>query len=526
MSDSDDPLNIGGVVVAQVKSIPTTQRVIRASESSESASLMSLSREEPRRRRFKTMTLKGISKFYRSEFESEMPIGEERKMTQSLASLPDLVSLSKPVSTEVVDFERFVVPEAGQYKFGVFPDALKKTRKSLFATYVSEAGKITETLKARLNQCLEQRSQQMKNCEAVIEKMQSLYRMGAESQRKNAAIHVIAYRKQGKIEKLMSHKLRDDIERSVMFTEFLKDIESSGRYQLLPAVNVSGFRASLGLEDKKIKRLNREVEMLRARAKELVELKPGTGDWYFNLLHPKSKTGKIIQRFEEKVDQLTYEDVYVIVEHLCENDDDFSMLEDLLFDLAWQKRQFPFGFAKNCKLPTKGDFFPAVVGDTLVDEEYAFIPFNVLNGMQWPFKSAVDMIFDMLILTNPFSIARVYWDVIQEAAQCMQKVLVSRGMAPEDVEIDFDSLFPILMICVFAFGSDEWMRVALYTISFNEHVDDDPQLQFAMTYLEGLITHIMALDKAKLRQKSIEMRGKWADEQSDPLGVNCAASKS
>ena len=517
MSDSDDdPLNVGNVVSAPVKSIPVTeQRVIRASESTSSTSLLALSQEEPRRRRFKTMSLKGISKFFQQEFDLEMPASSDRKMTQSLASLPDLVSLSKPVTDEIVDFKRFVVPE----QLNTFSEALKGTRRALFATYVNETRKIVADLKARLNNCLEQRSQQMKNCEAVIRKLQSLHRMGAESQRKNAAIIIIAHRKQGRIEKLMGHKLQNDIERTVMFFEFLRDIESNGKYPLLPAIDVAAFRKSLETVDEKIERLSREVKLLMSKAKELVELKPGTGDWYFNLMHPKSKTGQIIQRFEEKVGELTYEDVYHIIGHLSENEDDFSRLEDLLFDLGWQKQPFPFGFARMCKLPTKGDFFPAVVGDTLVDEEFAFIPFNVLNGMDWPFKSAVDMIFDMLILTNPFRIARVYWDVIQEAAQCMQKVLVNRGKDPDEIEIDFDSLFPILMICVFAFGSDEWMRVALYTISFNEQVDDDPQLQFAMTYLEGLITHIMALDKAKLRQKSIEMRGKWADEQSDPLGV-------
>ena len=142
----------------------------------------------------------------------------------------------------------------------------------------------------------------------------------------------------------------------------------------------------------------------------------------------------------------------------------------------------------------------------MVDRQYAFIPFSTLNGMDWPFKPAVDKIFEMMILTNPFDIARVFYDVIHQAAECMESVLVAGGMDPDDVEIDFDSLFPILMICVFVFGVDEWMKVALYTLSFNEQAANDPQLQFAMTYLEGLMTHIMALDTNKLREKAVQMR--------------------
>ena len=100
----------------------------------------------------------------------------------------------------------------------------------------------------------------------------------------------------------------------------------------------------------------------------------------------------------------------------------------------------------------------------------------------------------------------------------MKNILVAGGKKPEDIEIDFDSLFPVLMICVFVFGLDEWMTVALYTISFNEQTDD-PELQFAMTYLEGLVTHIMALDQTKLKNKAAEIREKWAAEATDPLGL-------
>ena len=140
--------------------------------------------------------------------------------------------------------------------------------------------------------------------------------------------------------------------------------------------------------------------------------------------------------------------------------------------------------------------------------------------MVWPFKTAVDILFDMTILTNPFSIARIFWNMIQETAQCMKKILVvNKGVPAEDVEIDFDSLFPLLIICVLTYGSDEWMQIALYTMSFSEYVDDDPQLQFAMTYLEGLVTQIMAIDVPILRKKAQDMKKKWLDELSDPLGL-------
>ena len=140
--------------------------------------------------------------------------------------------------------------------------------------------------------------------------------------------------------------------------------------------------------------------------------------------------------------------------------------------------------------------------------------------MDWPFKTVVDMLFEMLILTNPFDIAHVFWDVIQEAAKCMSKLLVIyKGVNPEDVEIDFDSLFPVLQICIIAFGCEEWMSIALYTMSFNENVSDDPQLQFAMTYLEGLVTQLMGLDEQAIKQRAEAITTKWINDSEDPLGI-------
>jgi hypothetical protein len=40
-----------------------------------------------------------------------------------------------------------------------------------------------------------------------------------------------------------------------------------------------------------------------------------------------------------------------------------------------------------------------------------------------------------------------------------------------------------------------------------------------MTYLEGLITHIFALNLDALKQKATDMRRTWADEMADPLGL-------
>ena len=515
MSDTEDPLNIGRCVTTETKTIPVQDPVVLLKKS-ESGPVHLLDDSD---RRVRRPSILKMSKQVHEEFNSEMPNLQSRiPNSTSFTLMPDLAQAQRPITQEECsEFEKFLRLDT-IYNTGITSAPFRQQRRTQFQRSIDDVRALLRKLKVSLDCCLDRRSELMKLSVAVLAQLQGLRRMGAEVQRKNAALITIYYRKQMKIEKWRSEAVKRNIERTVNFIEFLKGMDKDG--DLLPVVDVRRFELSFEDICEKANKLSRQVAILATKRRELVEQKPGTGDWYFNILHPKSKTGKIIKRFEERIELLTYEDVCTIIQHLSSANSDFARLEQLLFDLAWQKRPYPFGLVRETPLPTKGDFFPAVVGKTVVNQEYAFTPFSVLNGMDWPFKTAVDKIFEMMILTNPFSIARVFWDVIQEAAQCMQKVLVDGGMNPDDVEIDFDSLFPILMICVFAFGIDEWMTVALYTISFNEQVNDDPQLQFAMTYLEGLITHIMALDKKKLKEKSIQMRSKWADEQQDPLGVH------
>jgi hypothetical protein len=158
------------------------------------------------------------------------------------------------------------------------------------------------------------------------------------------------------------------------------------------------------------------------------------------------------------------------------------------------------------KLPVHGDLFPAVLGPTVLDREFGFVTFSELNGMKWPLAKSIDLLFEMLILTNPFDMGRVFWDVIQEVASAIRSLMSDDGIRQEDIEIDFDSLFPVVMICIFVLGIDEWLQVASYTIAFNEHTADDPQLQFAMTYLEGIITQIVGLDVDNLQRLASELK--------------------
>lgn len=503
------------------------------------------------------------------------PIPKSKSQYSNVFSNDNLL-LSQQTSS--VDFTDFFIKEI----VNTTPDvnsSFFENRVNMFDRAISVLENMFVSLKERHDKSVLRRSQLEQNWTLINRKLLSIKRCGLEKNRPIAALHKIYLHKLQKVQEIKKDSIRSQMDLTVDFVEFLKSMKEQfiQEKKIMPTIHLESFRKKLeSMDDEpKERRKNKKhkISIIKSHLQDFVPLKVGEGDWYDRILHPETKTGQIIQRFEENIEQLCYDDVALIIQHIQkqliknskkkrsavsnssssmnlemnstegefdnnqEENNEFddvgshtetARIEQLLFDLAWQKKPFPFGIGNNRKmghrikpkLPVTPDMFPAVIGSALLPKEWAYTSFSSLNGMAWPLKPAVDLIFNMFILTNPFEIAQCFWDMIQATAQCMQKILViNEGINPDDVEIDFDSLFPMLMICVFTFGLDEWLDNAIFTISFNEQVPDDPQLQFSMTYLEGLLTHIMALDPKALKKKSIDMRNKWAEEEPDPLGV-------
>jgi hypothetical protein len=502
--DELDPLSIGRCAVASTHRQIPPMRIINLPTSA-SAGLFSEARKEPK----SPKSLREVSKSNRQAFESDLP-DEGPPPVPVLTDVPPHSNSVPRINRSDPDPESFVGYLRPEKRLSL-SYILSRSRRNVYQSHLNVTQKLLSKLRNALNTCVLSRCEQMRQIAVVGTQLENLFRRGVDGQRRAAALRVIYHRKMMKLLQLRADGVRRDIARTVGFSDFLKNMlerESNGDVALLPAVDIGGFEKSLGTADPLIHRVEKRILYLRSHLRELVQQRPGSGDWEFNILHLATRSGKIIWRFEQRVSELTYDDVFMIIDHLSEDKTTLRRVEGLLFDLAWIQQQYPFaGPSHPPRIPVGHGLFPAAIASTAVlRQDFAFVTFSTLNGADWPFRSAVDRIFEMMVLTNPFDIARVFWDVIQDITKCMQGLMAADGQDPEDVEIDFDSLFPILMIVVFAFGLDEWMKVALYTVAFNEQVVDDPQLQFAMTYLEGLLTQIIALDVEELNRKAAEIR--------------------
>jgi hypothetical protein len=442
--------------------------------------------------------------------------GPESNESPSLSFVPDIIppftqsQSSDPLSPpDPEGLRRFVKKESWQLADRHLTQAIRGTRRELFQQSLAAVGKIQEGFLNGLTDCAARQAALQNGIEQLSAQLQRLRRQGLNGQRASAGIEHVILKLQKRQEKLKWQDTDFNLQRTVRFAGFLKELQRENDGQILPIIDIDAFRNSFPPINPQIRRIERRCVVLRARMKPLAPQAPGTGDLIFDLMHPLTKTGQIIMRYEEKVSLLSYAELASIVQRLTPKNN-AAEVERLLFDLAWLRIPFPFGVTssrvRDKSITMAADLFPAVVADTALDQKWALMPFTILNGAPWPFKTAVDVIWDMLICTSPWEIARAYWRVIGEVSRCMEQMLVAQGQRADDVEVDFDSLFPLLMICVFAFGVDEWIQVATYALSFMEYATADAELSFAMTYLEGLVTQIIALDYNELRRKAENMR--------------------
>jgi hypothetical protein len=162
---------------------------------------------------------------------------------------------------------------------------------------------------------------------------------------------------------------------------------------------------------------------------------------------------------------------------------------------------------------------PKIFNPPFLTDEWAMTAFHELNGKQWPLKSATDRLFVLLILTNPFQIAREFYDVIQEIGRCVQRVLIHQNVDAKFVELDFDQVFTLILVCIFASGLTELTQVMTYSFGFREFVKSDPHLQYAMSHMEGVCAHLGRLDYTELRKKSAAIVAQYSATVADPLGI-------
>jgi len=264
--------------------------------------------------------------------------------------------------------------------------------------------------------------------------------------------------------------------------------------------------------------LNKRTKKIDAKNTPFKVPSPNMNDIYTTFCDPSTKEGQIISRFRANFSDILIEDLSVILEALSKG---FQReeVEEALFGFAWVISPFPFVTRTVEYLPDVTEIVPQVFDPPYLPKEYQLMTFGEIVRIDWPLKSATELLSQILFEINPFKIARIFWNVIDETGLCVQKIMFRKGKNSKGFEIDFDQLFSLLLVCIFASGLKELPVLMEYAACFRDISCDDPHIQYSMGHLDGITTYLKQINIQALHKKSQKLIMEDQETIDDPLGI-------
>ncbi|OHS93094.1 hypothetical protein TRFO_40593 [Tritrichomonas foetus] len=261
-----------------------------------------------------------------------------------------------------------------------------------------------------------------------------------------------------------------------------------------PFVNFTEFKAKFLSDSNRIYEINDKKEQLKAYRASLSSEPPQNQNWTVKFLSLDFKSGRIIRRCISAFGDMTYYDIEVILKAITPKPEFLPLTRHLIFDLAWEHYMFPFTETAVMTLPNIFDLSPKIFSPPFLDEKSLNTPFNILNSTDWPFRKVSEELFTLLVETDPFVVADIFWDIITDITKIATDLAIKSGKAPEDADLGFEALFKYLLVIVFAFGVSEVIEMMAFSSFYYEFIENDPQKQFVMTHFNGLVKYINDID--------------------------------
>jgi hypothetical protein len=319
-----------------------------------------------------------------------------------------------------------------------------------------------------------------------------------------------------------SLKMKSNVERYAQFLSFLEKLSGDIWY-----VELEDFCSQVIKPAWPVTKLfERREGMLLSRIAKVAKAPKESCDPMTAFLAPTHRTGQILHRFTSQIQNIAYPDLDVIADALldaCRSRQTFSKDEiiDLLFENGWVVQNYPFApdFPQFTIPGASAGIIPKVFNPPFLVGDGVYFSFDQLCCRNWPLRAAVDLILPMMFMTNPFRIARQFYNVIQEIGKCVQLILIRRNKDTKFVEIDFDQMFVLMILVLLASGISEITLPMAWAATFREFAASDPHSQYAMSHMEGLCVHLAKMDYQDLRRKSLQIQRQQPVDAVDPLGI-------
>jgi hypothetical protein len=273
-------------------------------------------------------------------------------------------------------------------------------------------------------------------------------------------------------------------------------------------------------------RFEAEEALLKSQVQRALRLPRPPPDPYASFADPETRTGQILRRLRREVPRVLFPDLDTIAAALLEALRERCLfgraaLVDELFDIGWTVMPYPFAPAVQAfRIPPTSDVVAKVFAPDFIGDEWLFVPLGKLAGRDWPLRSATERLFPIVALTSPFAIADHFYGVIDEIGKCVQRIIIRSGRKAQFVEIDFDQMFVLMILCILASGLYDILAPMQYAYAFADFVKTDPCRQYAMSHMEGLCTHLAQIDYTDLRKRSALLIERFTSERdADPLAA-------
>ncbi|OHS93202.1 hypothetical protein TRFO_12032 [Tritrichomonas foetus] len=315
-------------------------------------------------------------------------------------------------------------------------------------------------------------------------------------------------------------RCRNNIDNCASFITFLggvgKDYQFVDLKKFIPKYFLDGA------EQYKIFKKHSQILNLKIQSLQQQQVPVNQNDIVNRYFDQKTKVSAMMNRFRVIIDKIRYPDLEVIAEAVGEiQNEPINEVIDHLFEIAWYFRMFPIcdRFTLN-KIPNTNSLIPKVFAPPFLDDKWNYMTFLELSASDWPLKPAVDALFEMMVLTNPFQMGRKFYDIIQLIGKCVQDILKSQNKSTKYVDIDFDQLFVLMLLCVFTSGLNEIVLPFTYCYKFRDFMMDNYQIQFATSHMEAICMHVRQIDWKDTKKKSDELRKKRKIELKEKIFSN------
>jgi hypothetical protein len=277
----------------------------------------------------------------------------------------------------------------------------------------------------------------------------------------------------------------------------INSLESVGNFVIhYYSVDVEGYQQAVRRHARQIEHLTSRIGFLE----KYVKIPPLSGppsDLAGILLFPTSSTAALFRRISRESRTLSFAVVMTELQKLTDDPAEFDLLVDLAFDAGWQEEGYPFFSEIPPALPSFLDVRVALFDPPLLGERFLRMHIRELGQSDWPFAKVIPLLDDINFMHNPMVIAKTFSRAMDLAGKC--------APPDPDVEMGFDAIFPILLICVLASGLTRDPRIFVYVGKLARLHPYDNLVQLGATYAEAIVMHIRELDESAMIAKTREL---------------------